>query len=191
MDIDIDFPSNFTPLSIFPQGTYASMEKNGKLLKHAVGIYLQPIPIDDITKLSAIPFKQAEKFGYMKIDFLTLTLLDNFTDKEEIRSLIKIDPDWSLLKDPNVITKLFQIRNHVDLVLQLQPQSVLDLADCIALIRPAGKRMLSAYLKDKINIRHVLYKPSIDGKYYFKKGHAIAYALSIVLQLHLIKGGLL
>jgi DNA polymerase III alpha subunit len=191
MDIDLDLKTDFDPLEIFPEAVRASMIKNDDLVKHNVGVFFQSIPVDKMTGLAAIPYEQAEEVGYFKIDFLHLSLLDSFESKDEIRELLKHDPDWSLLMRPDVVGKLFQIHRQYDLVSKLAPKSVIELADCIALMRPGKRHLVDAYLKDKDLIRTELYKKPEDGKYYFKKGHAISYALNIVLQLHLIKGGVL
>lgn len=190
MDIDIDFPSTFDPLTVF-DAVRASMVKNGKLSKHPVGIYFQNIPVDPLTGLSAIPYDAAEEQGYFKIDFLHLTVLDHFETKEEIRQLSKIPPDWSLLEDRDVVGKLFQVGRHYETISKVKPKSVQDLADVIALIRPGKRSLLPAYIKDKKAVRPHLYTKPEDGSMYYKKSHAVAYALTIVLQLHLIKGGIL
>lgn len=191
MDIDLDLKTNFDPLEIFPNAIRASRVEKEQLVKHNVGVFLQDIPVDQMTGLAAIPYKQAEEVGYFKIDFLHLSVLDDFGSKEEIRELLKHDPDWLLLMRPDVVGKLFQIHRQYDLVSKLAPKSIIELADCIALMRPGKRHLVDAYLKDKTLIREELYKKPEDGKYYFKKGHAISYALNIVLQLHLIKGGVL
>lgn len=190
MDIDIDLPTTFHPLDHFDV-TLASMVKGGKLVKHPAGVYFQNIPQDKITKLAAIPFKEAEDMDYFKIDFLHLTFLDNFNNKAEIRQLLQIEPDWTLLESSSVVERLFQIHRHFDIIHQVKPTSVIMLADAIALIRPAKRQLLANYIKTPIKIRKFLYMKPDDGKYYFKKSHAIAYALTIVLQLHLVSGGLM
>lgn len=194
MDIDIDFKSDFDPLSIF-DATRASMVKSGKLIKHPVGIYFQNIPVDPQTELSAIPYSKAEELGYFKIDFLHLTVLDqilvHFDSKDEMRQLSKLPPDWSLLEDKKVVEKLFQVHKHHAILMRVKPQSVQELADVIALIRPAKKHLLNAYIKDREAVRPHLYTKPEDGKAYYKKPHAVAYAITIVLQLHLIKGDIL
>jgi len=189
MDIDIDTQSKFNPKDIFPNVTLASMVENGELIKHHVGVYFQNIPKDKQTGLAAIPFREAEDVGFFKIDFLHLTALDCFESKEEIRTLLRIEPDWNLLTIPSVVKKLFQIRDHFEVVDMIKPRSIQELADCIALIRPGKRYLLNAYLKDKKIIRKEIYKAT--DKYFFKKSHATAYSATIVLQLHLIKIGLL
>lgn len=191
MDIDIDLQSDFDPLDIFPEATRASMVKQNKLVKHNVGVYFQDIPIDKITGLAAIPYDKAEELGYFKIDFLHLHFLDHLQSKDEVRKLIDIEPDWSMLEDRDIVEKLQHIHNHFDLISQIQPKCIQELADCLALIRPAKRKLLNAYLKDREKTRKFLYQKSENGRYYFKKGHAISYALNIVIQMHLIKAEVL
>lgn len=192
MDIDIDFKTDFNPIDYFKEGVEASIVKDGQLTRHPAGVYLQSIPKDKMTGLSAIPYKEAEDMGYFKIDFLHISLLDDFKSKEEIRELAKLEPDWSLLEKQQVVEKLFQIHRHYDVVQIVNPKSVEDLADCVALIRPGKKHLLKFYRENKDFIRNELYKkPDDPEKYYFKKSHALAYAMNIVLQLHLISVGIL
>ncbi len=191
MDVDIDFPTDFDPLDYFEQAIYASRVFKDDLAKHPAGAYLQSIPVDKMTGLSAIPFKEAEELGYFKIDFLHLTVLDHFTSKEQIRTLANLEPDWTLLHSAETVSKLFQIHRYYDLIFKVKPTSIQELADCIALIRPAKRHLLDAYVKNRDVVRSEIYTKPDDGKYHFKKPHAVAYAVTIVLQLHLIKGGII
>lgn len=162
------------------------MVKKNELVKHNCGYYLQDIPKDEITGFAAIPYEPAGELGYFKIDFLHLSVLDNFTSKEEIRSLMKIPPDWNLLLDKKCVEKLFQLGNHYDLLQQTRPTSVIELADNIALIRPGKRQLLGDYLYNKEKTRPLLYRQGTDDKSSFRKGHALCYAFTIILQLHLI-----
>lgn len=192
MDIDIDCKGDFIPEEIFPECTRASMVQNKKLLKHAAGVYFQNIPKDPITKLSAIPYDKAEDFGYIKIDILSLpSVLGYFQSKKEIKVLMHKEPDWKLLEKKSVVNKLFQLGNSFWLVSQLKPKSIEELADCTALIRPGKSALVKKYLQEKDKVRKVLYMAPSDGGYYFKRSHALAYAYNIILQLHLIKAGIL
>lgn len=191
MDIDIDFPTHFNPKTLFPDSVQASMVKDGKLSKHPAGIYFQDTPVDCITGLCSIPYEQAEELGYTKIDFLHLSALDVFQSKSEVRELLNKEPNWDLLKSRTVVEKLFQIGRHFDVVDIIKPTCVEDLADCIALIRPGKRNLLEHYdPNNKTKFREKLYKKSTDS-YSYKKGHAISYAMTIVIQLHLIQKGIL
>lgn len=189
MDIDIDFPTSFNPNSVLKNAIPASMVKNGKLVKHPCGHYLQSIPVDPITGLAAIPYEEAEALGYFKVDFLHLSLLDQFKSKSEMREMMAGEPDWSLLLVPEHVEKLFQLRRNASLLEVVAPSSVEEIADCIALIRPGKRNWLNAYIKDREKTRPHLYRAEGDDTSAFRKSHAIAYALTIVLQLHLIKQG--
>ncbi|MEM4258036.1 MAG: hypothetical protein QXL17_02650 [Candidatus Thermoplasmatota archaeon] len=190
MDIDLDLPTNFDPNSHFDV-VQASMLKNGELVKHPCGVYFQNISKDKITQLAAIPYEEAEKLGYFKIDFLHLSLLDYFKNKNEIRTLLKTDPDWSLLEKREVVEQLFQLHKHFDIISQIKPRSIQELADCIALIRPGKRYLLPIYIKNREFARKELYMKPKESVIWFKKSHSIAYAMTIVLQLHLFKGGIL
>lgn len=187
MDIDIDFKTTFDPTAVINQVVPAAMVKKNELVKHPCGYYLQEIPKDNITGLAAIPYEEAEDIGYFKIDFLHLSLLDNFSSKDEIRKLIKIPPDWNLLLDEKHVEKLFQLGKHYDLLQRVKPTSVIELADCVALIRPNKRQFINDYIRNKSKTRPLLFRQGDDDKSSFKKSHAIAYAFTIVLQLHLIK----
>lgn len=189
MDIDIDFPTNFDPLDYFENAVRASMVSDGELKKHTVGVYFQNIPKDKMTGLSAIPYQEAEELGYTKIDFLHLAILDSVSSKQELRELINKEPNWDLLMIPSIVQRLFQIHKHYDVVQTVNPRSVQELADVIALIRPGKRFLLELYKENPNKVRPILYAES-EG-YYYKKSHAVSYALTIVLQLHLIEKGVL
>lgn len=189
MDIDIDTPTSLKPWKVFDWAR-ASVVKNEMLAPHPCGMYPQNIPVDDITKLSAIPYSEAEDMGYMKIDFLHLGVYDYFSSKAEIDELLGIEPDWSLLLLPTEQKKLFQLSKHGDILNSVKPKSVEELADVLALIRPGKKQLVKLYKTHKDATRKILYAKDENG-YSFKKSHAIAYSLVIVLQLHLIATGVI
>ena len=186
MDIDIDLQTKFDPKEVFKGATCASMVKNGILTKHPCGHYFQTIPIDKETGLASIPYEEAERLGYYKVDFLHLSVLDYFESKEEIRTLLKLEPNWNLLLDEEQVSKLFQVHKHHRLLSRIRPRSIQELADCIALIRPGKRHLVDQYLVDRELVRETFLYTSDESGYTFKRSHSIAYALTIVLQLHLI-----
>ena len=186
MDVDIDVPSTFDR-TIFPW-TRASVLRDGMLTPHPCGMHPQPIPVDPLTGLSAIPYEDAEDIGFFKIDFLHLGVYSFFNTREEIDKLLKKEPDWALLQIQSNHAKLFQLANHGELLLKLKPKSILDLADVLALIRPGKRQLLPLYQKDKGLARPLLWAKGEEG-YSFKKSHALGYAYVVWLQLHLIEQG--
>lgn len=188
-DIDIDLRTDFDPKKLFPWAR-ASLVKSDELAQHSCGVYPQGIPVDPLTGLSAIPYKEAEQVGYLKIDFLHLHIYDHFKSRDEIDELLKVEPDWGLLTIPSEQAKLFQLSKHGDVLSAVKPKSIEDLADVLALIRPGKKQLVKLYNSQKDATRRILYAKDESG-YSFKKSHAIAYAMVIVLQLHLINSGLI
>lgn len=187
MDIDIDLAPQFEPEELFTNIVRGSRIENGELKKHPVGFYFQDIPVDKVTNLSAIPYKDAEEYGYMKIDMLHVNILEKFESKEEMRQLQKKEPKWELLEDKNVVKKLFHLGNHYNTVSRVKPRSIQEVADVFALIRPNKITLLDKYLKNPDRIRPELFTKR-DAKD-MRKAHAIPYAILIVLQLHLIDQG--
>ena len=190
MDVDIDCHPTFKPSTIFPEWPRAMILKDEKITAHPCGVYPQKMAVDPVTGLSAIPYDQAEDLGYLKVDFLHLSVYKHFNSRKEIDALLKKDPDWSLLQLPSAQAKIFQLGKHGDLLSDLKPKSIMELADIMALIRPGKKNFIALYKKDRESARRILFAKD-DGGYSFKKSHALAYSYVVHLQLHLIEQGIL
>lgn len=188
MDIDIDILPSVDPMKIFPSWVRASVVRDGKLTPHPCGVYPQGIARDPMTKFSAIPYSEAEELGFLKIDFLKLSLLNGLVSRAEIEKFVKAEPNWSLLQLQSNHSKLFQLSKHGEMLQLIKPSNIVELADCMALIRPGKKNFLGLYRKDRESCRKILYAKD-EGGYAFKRSHAIAYAYNVVLQLHLIEQG--
>lgn len=189
-DVDIDLPTNFNTQELFPNFKRASIVKNDFLSPHNCGHYIQNIPTDSITGLAAIPFREAEELGYLKLDFLHLHVYDYFNSRDEIDALLDTEPDWGLLTIPDEQVKLFQLAKHGDVLSAIKPKNTEELADVLALIRPGKRQLLKLYRAQKEQTRKILYSKDENG-FSFKKSHAICYAMVIQLQLHLITAGII
>jgi len=185
MDIDIDVPTKTNPIEIFPESIRASMVEDGELKKHPVGVYFQRIPVDEKTGLSAIPYKISSSFGYFKIDIIHLKLLDMFESRDQLKRYMYTEPDWSMLQDKSIVSQLFHLSNSYDVVSLVAPKSVLELADCLALIRPGKTKLINSYIKDKKATRVELYRKEKPSD--LRKSHALPYAYLVIAQLNLIK----
>ena len=185
MDIDIDFKTDFDPLSLFKDWVRATVLKDGELTPHPCGIYLQKIAIDPMTGLAAIPYRQAEELGFYKLDFLHLSAYDIFESRDELLALASAEPNWDLLKLRTVVEDLFQLRKSFDVVDAVQPRSLLELSDVMALIRPGKRNLMDFYLKDREKGRRLIYAKTSEG-YSFKKSHALSYAMVAKMQLCLL-----
>lgn len=190
MDIDIDTPTSFKPEKVFKNWARASVLNEDKLIltAHPCGVYPQKMAVDPVTQLAAIPYDQAEEFGFLKVDFLHLSVYQHFSTRSEIDDLLQKDPDWKLLQLPSAQSKIFQLGKHGDLLSELKPKCVEDLADIMALIRPGKKNFMGLYKTNREAARRILYAKDETG-YSFKKSHALAYSYVVWLQLHLIEQG--
>lgn len=182
-DIDIDVAPGLDRDKI---GTRAMVynEEQEKILPHPSGVYLEPVPVDELTGLCAFDHKYGDDQGYLKVDILTNTTYGKFQTKSELLQAADKEPDWSLLLNERVVADLPHLPNHMDVLRRLRPQSVEDLADVLAIIRPGKIHLLDAYEANKESVRRELYRRSSNGKPYFKKSHAISYAVMIVAALN-------
>lgn len=182
MDIDIDFGDRNHALTHFKY-TVASIKENDTFKKHNTGIYLTDIPKNPITDLCSIDYKEAEKRGYFKIDFLNVTLYKDVISEDHLQKLLETEPLWDLLEQDDFINLLFHINSHGDILRIMKPRNIEQLAAVLAMIRPAKRYLVG---KDwKTIMQEVWTKPTND-EYYFKKAHAIAYAHAIVVQMNLL-----
>jgi len=185
-DIDIDFLDRTEALKLFDH-VPASRIENQKLVKHNTGIYLHSVPVDPITGLCEISYEEAESLGYFKIDFLNVSLYKGVKDEEHLIQLMNTEPLWDLLEDDQFNSLLFHVNGHGDILRKMKPQSVEQLAAVLAMIRPA-KRYLIGRFWDEV-MKEVWAKPD-SGEYFFKKSHATAYAMAVVVQMNLICEGI-
>jgi hypothetical protein len=185
-DVDIDVSTN-TDRSKFGTRAMVYNEKNQRVLQHPSGVYLEPVPIDPLTLSAAIDYKYADSVGFLKVDILNNTVYDKFATKSEVIEAIETEPNWELLNDPSVISVLPHVGKHVDLMMDLKPRSIDDLADVLALIRPGKSHLIERYKKNKSSTRRMLYVKPVDKNLnYFKKAHAISYAYMIVCSMFVI-----
>lgn len=181
-DVDIDFKDRLKALAVLPH-VPALMLNNGREMRHNTGIYFHDIPVNPLTDLASIPYDQAEELGYFKIDFINNSVYEGVRDAEHLDRLVSQEPEWSLLEEQGVVELFAHIHDHFGIVQAIKPQSIEDLAIVLAIIRP-GKRHLMHCPMDQI--RREVWVPPQDGTYHFKKSHATAYALSIVVQMNLL-----
>jgi len=181
-DIDIDFVDRDKVLELFKH-VRASRIDNNKLTKHNTGIYLHDVPVNAETNLCAIPYDVAESEGCFKIDFLNVGIYKGVRNEEHLIQLMTQEPLWDLLEQEEFANLLFHVNGHGSILRQMKPKTVEQLAAILAMIRPA-KRYLIGESWSKI-LNEVWLKPESDD-YYFKKSHATAYAMAIVVQMNLI-----
>jgi hypothetical protein len=182
MDIDIDFSDRTKALNLFKH-VVASRVDDGKLVKHNTGVYIHEIPVDAVTGLSAIPYQEAEKQEYFKIDFLNVGLYDGVQSEEHLVKLMEQEPLWDLLEDDSFNSLLFHVNGHGEILRKMKPTTIEQLAAVLAMIRPAKRYLIG---KDWNTVLNEVWKKPESEEYFFKKSHATAYAVAVVVQMNLI-----
>mgnify|MGYP006270425269 CR=1 FL=1 len=182
MDIDIDFADRTLALEKFKH-IIASRRQDNESVPHNTGIYVQPIPYNPVTNLSTIDYKEAQKRGYFKIDFLNVGVYKGVRDNDHLIQLMETEPLWDLLEQDDFTNLLFHVNGHGTVLRQMKPTSIEQLAAILAIIRPAKRYLIG---KDWTTVMSEVWIKPDSNEYYFKKSHAISYAVAIVVQMNLI-----
>lgn len=179
MDVDIDFANRDVVLDLILH-RLASLENGAK---HNTGVYTTEIPHNPITNQATIDYKSAEDRGYFKIDFLNVHIYKDVRNEGHLDELMHTEPEWELLEHDIFVDQLFHLSGHGALCRKLQPQSTIELAALLAIIRPA-KRHLADETWDVI--MREAWRPPSDGGYYFKKSHSVSYAVAVGVHMNLL-----
>lgn len=178
-DIDIDFANR----DVILEKLRHRVAKLNETKKHNTGVYFTEIPSNPVTNISTIDYKTADKRGYFKLDFLNVSLYKNIRNEDHLNTLIAKEPIWSLLEHTDFVEQLFHVGDHGSILEKMKPQSVEELAMVLAIIRPGKSHLLGKTWND---MKETIWKKPTNNEYYFKKAHAIAYAMAIVVQMNLL-----
>lgn len=184
-DIDIDFADRQSILQLI-QHTPAGMIRDGRLTKHNTGVYVTDIPMDPFQETASIDYEVAESRGYLKLDFLNVSLYQQVHSPQHLEQLMARMPDWhSFNTDQAFFEQLIHVNNHWALLKKMpEPvDSIPRLAMFLSVIRPAKRHLIAQTWKD---IAETVWQKPQDNSYYFKKSHAIAYAHLVVVNMNLI-----
>jgi hypothetical protein len=178
-DIDIDFADRDVVLSKLKH--HVARLDSGK--KHNTGVYVTEIPHNPVDNISTIEHKAAEQRGYFKLDFLNVSIYKDVRDEKHLQELMEREPIWELLQHEEFVDQLFHLNGHTDVLRKTCPTSVEQLAAVLAMIRPAKRHLIGKTWNEIMN--EVWTKPDNDA-YYFKKAHAISYAMAVVVHMNLL-----
>jgi len=186
-DIDIDFADRSHALNLIKTIPASIQDKDGTFKKHNTGVYCTAIPYNPLTGLSNIEYKEAENRGYFKIDFLNVGIYEGVKDEEHLVRLMEAEPLWDLLEQDDFVNLLFHVNGHGQILRQTKPTSVQQLAAVLAMIRPAKRYLIG---KDWNTITAEVWTKPQGDEYFFKKAHAMAYAMAVIVQMNLICEGI-
>jgi len=186
-DIDIDFADRDHALKFIKHIPAAIKDTNGTFKKHNTGVYCTPIPYNPVNNLSNIDYKEAEERGYFKLDFLNVSIYKDVRDEEHLKTLMETEPLWDLLEQDDFVNLLFHVNGHGSILRQMKPTNVEQLAAILAMIRPAKRYLIG---KDWTTVMTEVWTKPGNDEYFFKKAHAVAYAMAVVVQMNLICEGI-
>lgn len=179
-DIDIDFADRSEVLKHFRH-----VPAKLKNRKHNTGAYFHRVPSNPFTNVCTVEHTQADDMGFFKLDLLNLSIYKDVRDDDHLTHLMNKEPVWELLEHKDFVDQLFHLSGHDELLKRLKPTSAEQLAATLAIIRPAKRN-----LQDKgwpVIMDQVWIKPVNDNKaYYFKKAHALSYAMVVIVHMNLI-----
>ena len=194
-DVDFDVKDREAAAAIFETRVIASqMDQKNNLVKHNSGLYFQNIPVDPITGLAAFPYDIAEQLGYYKIDMIPYHIYNGVKNEKHLIQLLAVAEGdkfpWQWFQEDRFYTnsdpqmQITQLAKHKYLCEKYPPKSVNDLATLIALIRPRKKYLIG---QDWDLIKQVVWEKIEDEDgYFFKKSHAVAFALAILVHMQLL-----
>ena len=182
-DIDIDMPDRSKLLELI-QHVPARQTVDGRPRRHNSGIYVTDIPRDIVNGCAAIDYESAESRGYFKIDLLNMSVYQLIQDPEHYEQMLGQEPPWSRLwTDAPWASQLVHVGNYVDLLREMQPDSIPRMAAFISIIRP-GKAHLQR--RPWAEVFASVWDGDASRGFVFKKSHAISYAMLVKLHMNIL-----
>lgn len=200
-DVDLDVAARGSVLGHLRGYTTASQlsSDKAKLVPHNTGVYFQKIPTDPTNNLASFPYDEAEALGYYKVDLIPYHIYEGVDNEDHLTELLSIaesdDYPWDWFLDhrffDNTDSKLqiTHLARHREVVDQYPPKSVMDVATLIALIRPRKKYLIGRSWDEITDViwKRLPEEETGDRSYFFKKSHAVAFALVVMIHLLLLQ----
>jgi hypothetical protein len=178
-DIDIDFADRSIVLNKLKHRV-AKLDSNKK---HNTGIYATEVPHNPVDNLATIDYKTAEERGYFKLDFLNVSIYREVKDEAHLIKLMEKEPLWELLEQDDFTNLLFHVNGHGTILREMKPITILQLAAVLAMIRPAKRYLIG---KEWTTVMNEIWTKPENDEYYFKKAHAVSYAMAVVVHMNLL-----
>jgi hypothetical protein len=184
-DVDIDFANRQHVLDVIKH-VGASIIKDGNIkIAHNTGVYVTSIPCDPVSNRATIDYHAAEDRGYIKLDFLNVGLYTQIKDEEHLIYLMKREPPWHRLYDPEFCSQLMHVGNHYDLLIRMPEavNTIARLAMFLAIIRPAKRHLLGLPWSE---VAKTVWAKDENGGYGFKMSHSISYGTLVTVHMNLL-----
>ena len=186
-DIDIDLANRDQLLPLLDVTPARMHMQHGEVRKHASGVYPTDIPWDPVNACAAMPYQEAEKLGYFKIDLLNMSVYQKIRDQAHYEQMLAAEPPWSRLwTDYAFAAQLVHVggsKRNVELLQSMRPDTIPRMAAFISIIRP-GK----AHLQNQpwADVFASVWDGDDSKGFVFKKSHAVSYACLVALHMNLL-----
>lgn len=183
-DVDIDFADRQKILNLI-EYTSATIADGKSRSTHNTGVYVTDIPEDPFTARSALDYREAERRGYIKLDFLNVGLYNQVKNEAHLLELMRREPPWHRLYEPEFCSQLIHINNHYDTLINMPEavNSIPRLAMFLAIIRPSKRHLIG---KPWAEVAKTIWDKPTDNSYYFKKSHSVGYSHLVVVNMNLL-----
>ena len=182
-DIDIDFADRDLVLKLI-RHIPARQEIQGQVRRHNSGVYVTDIPHDPLNGCAAIDYEQAEDRGYFKIDFLNMNVYKLVKSPDHYQEMLAAAPPWDRLwQDTNWSKQLVHVGNYTDLLNNMRPSTIPQMAAFISIIRPGKAHLQNQSWKD---VFATVWDGNDSQGYTFKKSHSLSYAMLVALHMNLL-----
>lgn len=182
-DIDIDVADRNEVLKLI-RNIPARLEIDGQARAHNSGVYVTDIPQDVLRGCAALDYQTAEQRGYFKIDILNMSVYQLVKDQDHLERMLATEPPWHRLwQDPEWSKQLVHVGNYTDMLAQMKPNTVPQMAAFISVIRP-GKAHLQC--KPWAEVFATVWDGDSSRGYSFKKSHAVSYSALVALHMNLL-----
>lgn len=178
-DIDIDFADRTQVLDKIKHRVAAL--PSGK--KHNTGVYATEIPHNPVTNIATIDYKEAEQRSYFKLDFLNVSIYESVKDEQHLEELMNREPMWELLEHDDFVDQVFHLNGHGDILREMKPTNVTQLAAVLAMIRPAKRYLIG---KDWETVMREVWTTPTTDEYFWKKSHAFSYSVAAIVHMNLL-----
>jgi len=182
-DIDIDFADRDSVLKLI-RYTPARQLHQGQVRRHNSGVYVTDIPYDPIHNCAALDYEEAEQRGYFKIDLLNMSVYQLVKNPEHYQAMLTATPPWDrLYQDTEWARQLVHVGNYTDLLKNMRPSTVPQMAAFISIIRPGKAHLQNQSWTD---VFATVWDSDDSQGYTFKKSHSLSYAMLVVLHMNLL-----
>lgn len=168
-------------------------ERDGTLVQHGKGYYRFDGSVAAVGGLCAVPYAEAEELGMFKMDLTTQGVCDFVGSSERLRDMLAYIEDgrfdWDCLLNPERYDgskrKIYQLSNHMELMMEIRPDSIERLAMACALVRPnKGQLREAAMAGERIGEEIWI----VEGGSDLKKPHALSLAMMICCEALQVEG---